>query len=154
MSFLTVRPPRRFGLIAFTFTCSIAAMGCGGDPGEQAHDVIGDELGEPEIEIVGPGLVKAPNDDLDLMMEEEACTVIVQTYGAHGLDIGCPTTIKACPGLFRDSFGIACMQYESNSIAACLDNIEASTSCDEIRDTTCEVAPVWGSEPLGCGEPF
>jgi hypothetical protein len=107
----------------------------------------------PDIELTTPSFIESPSPEVDLMMETDACESIVTTYGLHGLDIGCATTIKACPGLFRDSFGVPCMQYEAWSVDACLDNIESAATCEEIRATSCQVAPVWGSEPLGCDEP-
>ncbi len=94
-----------------------------------------------------------PAHEVTPMREADACTAIVTTYGLHGLATGCPTTIKTCPGLFRDSFGVACMQYDRASVEDCLDNIEATTTCDEIRTASCAVQPIWGSEPLGCEDP-
>ncbi len=36
-------------------------------------------------------------------------------------------------------FGVACMQYQTTGIPACVANIEASTNCDEIRNVACEI---------------
>lgn len=150
-----MRNPRRFGLNAIILICSVGAWGCSADPGEQTQDAVEEEdrADAEDITIVTPTIIEDANPQLELLMEAEACTAIVQTYGLHGLDIGCATTIKTCPGLFRDSFGIPCMQYEATSINRCLDNITASTSCEEIRATECEVLPMWGSEPNGCDQP-
>ena len=148
---------RHFALTLLLNLCSIGAVACGGGvAGEETVSLDEDEgFGETDLQIVpssAPGIVEN-TPEIDLMMEAEACTVIVETYGAHGLEIGCPTTIKTCPGLFRDSFGVSCMQYDSESITTCLDDIEAATTCGEIRDTVCEVLPIWGSEPQGCAQP-
>lgn len=122
-------------------------MGCGAEPGQQGDELVAeDEVGVPQLVLVAP----TADRDEDFMMEADACRAIVQTYAMHGLDIGCPTTIKTCPGLFRDSFGVSCMRYEASPVRECVESIEAATTCDEIRAASCEVAPVWGSEPLGC----
>ena len=129
-------------------------MACSTEAGEQSQDVQEeDPIAAEEIVIVTPGIIEDMNPQLEVMMEAEACSAIVTTYGMHGLDIGCATTIKTCPGLFRDSFGVPCMQYEASSINRCLDDITASSTCEEIRETECEVLPMWGSEPLGCDQP-
>lgn len=149
-----VHTSRHFGLKTILLICSIGVMACGGEPGEQSQEVLEDDPAEAEdIVLVTPGIVEDMTPDLEVMMEADACGAIVHTYGMHGLDIGCATTIKTCPGLFRDSFGVPCMQYEARSIDTCLSNITAATSCEEIRATECEVLPLWGTEPLGCDQP-
>ena len=123
-------------------------LGCGAEAGHQDDAITeDDEVALPELVLVAP---MPGGADGGFMMEADACGAIVQTYAMHGLEIGCPTTIKTCPGLFRDNFGVSCMQYESFGVRRCLDNIEAASTCDEIRAASCEVAPVWGSEPSGC----
>lgn len=131
---------------------SVLTVGCAAEPGEHEPTET-DAASAPDLELVAPGYEEAPGAEATLMFEGDACTTIVQTYSLHGLDIGCPTTIKACPGLFRDSFGVACMQYHASSIASCVRAIEATATCDEIRATTCDVMPMWGSEPAGCDDP-
>ncbi len=136
--------------------CAVALLaGCIGQSGvdfEPASDEapVVDEpvIGEaPVAPLPRPITWSAPPEPID---EAAACGAIVDTYRFHGLDIGCPTTLKVCPELFRDAFGVACMQYDAASVDACLAGITAAQTCEELYALDCNIEPVWGTEPSGC----
>jgi len=87
-----------------------------------------------------------------MLSEQSACEMVLETYWHHGLELGCPTTIKVCPDLLRDAFGVACLLYYTDSITSCADNIQSASTCDELYDTSCAIAPVVPSAPRGCDE--
>ncbi len=88
-----------------------------------------------------------------LLDEDTACHLIVDTYALHGLELGCATTIRACPDLLRRAFGRACMLYHASTVYTCEDRILRAESCSDLYATSCGVEPAWGSEPLGCPNP-
>ena len=85
-----------------------------------------------------------------VMMEAEACDAVVTTYHMHGLDIGCATTTHVCPDMLRFAFGQECLQYETDTVMACKQRIEDTTSCEELWQMSCDLVPVPNSAPQGC----
>jgi hypothetical protein len=94
--------------------------------------------------------VDSTNHQIFKMGEREACDTIFFTYRDHGLDIGCPTTLKICPDMLREPFGQACLQYDRRTVLRCAQRIVNSNDCEQLRETSCAVMPIIDSAPYGC----
>lgn len=99
---------------------------------------------------VGLTISDPENPQAPVYTEEKACDLIVGGYHKHGLEIGCATTTHVCPDMLRFAFGQACLEYEGESVNACVRKIDETTTCEDLWNVSCDVVPIPDSAGAGC----
>jgi hypothetical protein len=89
-------------------------------------------------------------DEQPELGEDEACEALTDAYQRRGIELSCPLTIRVCPDYLRVEHGEACLAYDADSVADCIDRWRAADSCEQLMATACSVRSIPGSAPGGC----
>jgi hypothetical protein len=84
--------------------------------------------------------------------EADACGRLLDAAENVRGELQCVLTLRTCPDLVRLPAGDSCLNYDEGTIDGCVDYLEASADCDELkaRLESCVFLPIEGSAPAGC----
>lgn len=105
------------------------ALGCGGG---------GD--GEGGAGGVDDGKLHPPGDGTQLD-EAAACDELRAALSDVANELGCVSTVRACPNLLEALSGEACATYDGGSVDGCVEHYAGATDCDDITARADECVP-------------